>query len=113
MAITITIDNDRLTGGIQPLLADETAGVQPTDTPTDDGNEIDITLVGGVLGGFQPAFNNFLNALPLTSAQKNFARDHDGASSASDLPTPRRWATTTSRCAATTLRRTPSSPCRT
>jgi hypothetical protein len=85
MAITITIDNDRTTTGIQALIADETAGVQPTDPPTDDGNEINVTLAAGFLGGFQPAFNNLLNALPLSTTQKEFARDHDGASSSSEF----------------------------
>lgn len=90
MAITITVDNDRTTTPpYDPLLLDETAGVQ-TPATTDDGNEINVTLtaeVGGSLGGFQTAFNTFLNsaALGLTDAQKIYARDHDGASSASNF----------------------------
>ena len=89
MAITITVDNNRLTVPFDPLLLDESAGVQ-TPVTTDDGNEINVTLtaeVGGLLGGFPTAFNTFLNSGPLglTDAQKIYARDHDGALSASDF----------------------------
>ena len=89
MAITITVDNDRTTMPFDPLLLDETAGVQ-TPVSTDDGNEINVTLtaeVGGLLGGFPTAFNTFLNgtSLGLTDAQKIYARDHDGALSASNF----------------------------
>ena len=86
MAISITVDNNRTTippnPPFDPLLLDETAGVQ-TPLTTDDGNELDVTLTAGLLGGFTTAFNDFLNGLGLTTAQKEYARDHDGASSTS------------------------------
>src|SRR3982750_1598580 len=85
MAISITIDNDRITAGIQSLLDDESAGVQVTGTTTDDGNELDVTLTAGALGGFLTPFNTYLNGLGLSTPQKEFARDHDGASSSSTL----------------------------
>ncbi len=92
MSISISIDNDRLAAGIQSLLDDESAGVQ-TLISTDDGNEADVTLtnpVGGSLGGFQTAFNAFLNGTMFTSftlsdAQKIFAGTNDGASSSADF----------------------------
>jgi hypothetical protein len=86
MSITISIDNDRSVAatGIQSLIEDETLGVQTPGT-ADTGNELDVTLSAGVLGGFLTAFNTYLNGLSLSTAQKEFARDHDGASSASDL----------------------------
>ena len=89
MAITMSVDNNRTLAGIQPLLADESAGVQ-TPATTDDGNEINVLLsapVAGTLSGFASAFNTFLNSasLGLTDAQKVFASDHDGASSASNF----------------------------
>ena len=88
MSISITIDNDRITAGIQSLIEDETAGVQTPATVADTGNEIDVTLsnpVGGNLGGFQAAFNTYLNGLVLSDAQKLFAAANDGASSSADF----------------------------
>ena len=89
MAITITVDNDRSAGatGIQPLIADETTGVQLPTGGGDDGNEVDVTLTAGALGGFATPFNTFLNSAPLalTLAQKQYAADHDGASSSSQF----------------------------
>ena len=89
MAITITVDNDRSAGatGIQPLIADETTGVQLPSGGGDDGNEVDVTLTAGALGGFATPFNTFLNSAPLalTLAQKQYAADHDGASSSSQF----------------------------
>jgi len=105
MAITITIDNDTVAAGSQPLIEDESLGVQTpagTATPpsTDTGNEVDVTLtnpVGGTLGGFQTTFNNFLNnvgsalsttfGLTLGDTQRVFAAANDGASSASNFIT--------------------------
>src|SRR4051812_23310166 len=100
MAITITIDNDRIAAGTQNLIEDESLGVQtPAGTTTppsaDTGNEIDVTLsnpVGGSLGGFVTAFNSFLNnsgagaintlfGRTLADAQRVFAAANDGASS--------------------------------
>ena len=93
MAITISIDNDRLVAANdQPLIGDESPSVQ-TPSSTDPGNEVDVTLSGGVMAGLQTPFNNFLNAgtifgfagLALTNAQKTFAATNDGASSSADF----------------------------
>jgi hypothetical protein len=91
MAITISIDNDRSTLASNPLILDETPGVQ-TPSTTDDGNEVDITLPGGMVSGFATAFNDFQNssifgAYTLTADQKAYAETVDGASSASDFVT--------------------------
>src|SRR4051812_26334182 len=82
MAITISIDNDRVATGTQSLIEDESSGVQ-TPSTTDTGNEINVTLNLGLLGGFVQPFNDYLNGLSLSAAQKQFAADHDGASSSS------------------------------
>ena len=99
MAITITVDNDRVAAGIQNLFEDESGGTQTSGT-TDTGNEIDVTLsnpVGGTLGGFVTAFNDLLNnsggvlatkfgaGLALTDAQRVFAAAKDGAASSADF----------------------------
>ena len=92
MAITISIDNDRLTGGVQKLHHDESDGVQ-TPATTDDGDELDIllsALVGGNLSGFLGSFNTFLNGtllngFVLSDLQKQFAANKNGASSSSDF----------------------------
>jgi hypothetical protein len=91
MAITISIDNDRSTLASDPLIFDETPGVQ-TPSTADDGNEIDVTLPSGQVSGFATAFNDFQNgsifgAFTLSAAQKAFAEKVDAASSASDFVT--------------------------
>jgi hypothetical protein len=92
MAITISIDNDRSTTLVSdPLIFDETPGVQ-TPSTTDDGNEVDITLSGGSVTGFATAFNDFQNgsifgAFTLSAGQKAYAVSVDGASSSSDFVT--------------------------
>ena len=55
MSITISIDNDRSAAatGVQSLVIDESAGTQ-TNLTTDQGDEIDVTLVGTTLGGLLP-----------------------------------------------------------
>lgn len=90
MSITISIDNDRSTTLVSdPLILDESAGVQ-TPVSTDEGNDVDISLPGGLISGFETAFNDFLNGsifgyYTLSGAQKNYAATVDGASSASDF----------------------------
>src|SRR4051794_26406234 len=92
MSINISIDNDRGTVAIDTLVEDESLGVQ-TPATTDTGNEIDVTLtnpISGMLGGFQTAFNTFLNgtifgSFALSDAQKVFASTNDGASSSSSF----------------------------
>ena len=86
MAITITIDNDPTISGPQTLIEDESSGTQ-TPSTTDSGNDIDVTLSAGLLGGFATAFNNYLNGLGLSTAQKSFAATNDGASSSSSFVT--------------------------
>ena len=44
---TFSIDNDRVTDGIQDVTYDQSAGVQTLAT-ADDGNEVDVTLSGQV-----------------------------------------------------------------
>jgi hypothetical protein len=94
MSIIISIDNDSATSGIQPLIEDESPGVQ-TPLTADTGNDIAVTLtnpVGGALGGFVTAFNTaldgtLLDGFVLTDAQKVFAATNDGASSSSSFVT--------------------------
>jgi hypothetical protein len=94
MSIIISIDNDSATSGIQPLIEDESPGVQ-TPLTADTGNDIAVTLtnpVGGALGGFVTAFNTaldgtLLDGFVLTDAQKVFAATNDGASSSTSFIT--------------------------
>jgi hypothetical protein len=80
---TISIDNDRVTAGIQDVTYDQSAGVQTLVT-TDDGNEVDVTLsAAGALDGLDSGFETFLATLNLSAAQKNFAVLTDAASSSS------------------------------
>ena len=83
---TFSIDNDRVLAGIQDVTYDQSAGVQTPVTPPsldDDGNEVDVTLVGdpGELDGLDAGFEAFLADLSLTDAQKAFAVLTDAASS--------------------------------
>src|SRR5215218_9169299 len=78
---TFSIDNDRVTVGIQDLTYDQTAGVQ---TPS-DGDEVDVTLNSGELDGLDADFETFLAGLGLSSAQKDFAVLADAASSSTDF----------------------------
>ena len=74
MAINFTIGN---------LTNDQTAGTQTTGT-TDTGNDVNVTLDGSSnLDGLDTGFETFLAGLGLSSAQKNFAANVDGASSGS------------------------------
>ena len=75
------LDNDRVTGGIQDLKYDQTAGVQTSP----DGNEIDVTLASGELDGLEAGFETFLAELGLSSGQKDFAVLADAASSNTDF----------------------------
>jgi hypothetical protein len=111
MAITITIDNDSVTSGIQPLVNDQSSGTQTPGSP-DTGNDsnVDITdatvasgatpdsnLFDGTLSGanYSAAFLSFLNGasifgsagLRLNDTQKAFAANVDGAVSSSSFVT--------------------------
>jgi hypothetical protein len=111
MAITITIDNDSVTSGIQPLVNDQSSGTQTPASP-DTGNDsnVDITdatvasgatpdsnLFDGTLSGanYSAAFLSFLNGatifgsagLRLNDTQKAFAANVDGAVSSSSFVT--------------------------
>lgn len=77
---TFSIDNDRNTIVIDNVTYDQSAGVQ-TPFTTDTGNEVDVTLSGGVLGGLDSGFLNFLGGLTLTDDQKAFTANTDAASS--------------------------------
>jgi hypothetical protein len=79
---TFSIDNDRVTDGTQDVTYDQSAGVQ-TPATTDTGNEVDVTLSGGVLDGLDSDFQTFLAGLGLSTAQKAFAVLTDAASSSS------------------------------
>jgi hypothetical protein len=108
MAITITVDNNRNNNTpnftVDPLLLDETAGVQPSGSPVDDGNDINVILTDptpgnlasnfdGTLSGLLAPFATLLNAttimgfagLRLSDTQKAYAAGVDGASSSSDF----------------------------
>ena len=78
---TFSIDNDRVTAGIQDLHYDQTAGVQLSP----DGDEVDVTLAAGELDGLDGDFETFLAGLGLTSDQKDYAVLTDAASSNSDF----------------------------
>jgi hypothetical protein len=81
---TFSIDNDRLTSGIQDLTYDQTAGAQAPP----DGDEVDVTLDGlNQLDGLSAGFKTFLAGLSLTSDQKSYAVDTDAAVSTSDFIT--------------------------
>jgi hypothetical protein len=80
---TFLIDNDPVTGGIQDVTYDQSAGVQTPNT-TDTGNEVDVTLsVSNQLDGLDTGFETFLTGLSLTDEQKDFAVLTDAASSSS------------------------------
>ena len=66
MAVSITIAGD--------LINDQTAGIQDDDIATG--------VTGGNLTGLDSDFLNYLNALGLTGAEKNFAAAVEGASDA-------------------------------
>lgn len=76
---TFSIDNDRLTGGIQDVHYDQTVGAQ---TPT-DGDEVNVILTAGELDGLDAGFEAFLTGLGalLTAGMKNYAVANDAASS--------------------------------
>jgi hypothetical protein len=77
---TFSIDNDRVTSGIQDVTYDQSAGVQTLGT-TDKGNEVNVTSSAGQLDGLDSGFETFLAGLNLSSAQKDFAVLTDAASS--------------------------------
>jgi hypothetical protein len=77
---TFSIDNDRVTSGIQDVTYDQSAGVQTLVT-TDKGNEVNVILTGGELDGLDSDFEAFLAGLNLSPAQKDFAVLTDAASS--------------------------------
>jgi hypothetical protein len=79
---TFSIDNDRLTSGVQDITYDQSGGVQTLVT-TDDGNEVDVTLSAGELDGLTSDFETFLAGLGLSVGQKNFAALTNAASSSS------------------------------
>ena len=74
---TFSIDNDRLTAGIQDLTYDQTSGVQSPP----DGDETNVTLTAGEIDGLDAGFETFLAGLGLSTDQKNFAVNTDAASS--------------------------------
>lgn len=78
---TFSIDNDRVTVGIQDLTYDQSAGAQ---TPP-DGDETDVTLASGELDGLDAGFETFLAGLGLSTGQKDFAVLADAASSSADF----------------------------
>jgi hypothetical protein len=79
---TFSIDNDRVTSGVQNVAYDQSGGVQTLAT-ADTGNEIDVTLLAGELDGLDSGFETFLIGLGLSAAQKNYAVLTDAASSSS------------------------------
>jgi hypothetical protein len=81
---TFSIDNDRVTSGIQDLTYDQTSGTQSPP----DGDEVNVTLDGATqLDGLAAGFKTFLAGLSLSTAQKNFAVDADAAVSNADFIT--------------------------
>src|SRR4029453_6886257 len=78
---TFSIDNDRVTVGVQDFQYDQTGGVR---TPP-DGDETDVTLASGWPDGLDADFETFLAGLGLSTAQKDFAVLTDAASSSADF----------------------------
>lgn len=78
-----SIDNDRVTSGIQDLACDQTDAVQVPP----DGNEVNVTLALGELDGLDGGFESYLSGLVLTTAQKDYAAANDAASSSNTFIT--------------------------
>src|SRR5690242_13406997 len=100
MAISFSIDNDRVLPNIQDVTLDQSSQIQTQGT-TDKGNDVDLSLSGGTpnIDGFGPnpgldaGFETYLSTLSLTTAQLNFAAgnaatgsaDAEGAQSSSNF----------------------------
>lgn len=85
---TFSIDNDRLTVGIQDLTYDQSAE-QQTQLSTDDGDETSDVILDGSneLDGIDAGFETFMAGLGLSQDQKDFAVANDAACSATDFIT--------------------------